>query len=228
MFVDALHRLALLQKNPERYATTGLDWSNPNHHEAIAHGLFQTLMGHMARLQGHYGRPESKALRHQQARIEQRLSVAERVLYRSGRESPRQMEDAVVIYALEKMADNLEDGAEVWRRAQDNQLSNVVPAAYLSGAVAMAGTVRGHGALSRFSIGPFGGLSMIGALITRLDISLEMEDLPALAGLVTKARGIPVGYVVHQANEACKPFYDGFDALLEKLQQRDRDFDWTA
>ncbi len=226
--VDALQRLALLQTNPERYATTGLDWGNPNHHEAIAQGLFQNLMGHIARQQEYFGRPEGKALRHQQTRIEHRLSVAERALYRSGRQSPRQLEDAVVIYGLEKMADNLEDGADAWRRAKDNQLSNVVPGAFLSGAVSMAGTVRGYGALSRFSIGPFGALSKIGAFITRLDISLEMDDLPALAELVTKARGIPAGYVVHHANEACKPFYDGFYALLEKLQTRDRDVDWTA
>lgn len=221
-FVDALERLKLLQTNPERYATTGLDWGNPDHYESIANGLFQTLMGHLARQHGTFGRPEGRTLRMQQARIEQRLSVAEKALYRIGHHLPRRMDDAVVIYGLEKMADNLEDGADAWRKAKCGEGSNVMAGAQLSSAVAMAATVRRYGGLDRFSIGAFGGLSKIGALIARPDIGLEMEDLPALQDVVDKARMIPTGHVVHHANEACKPFYEAFDALLQALQTRER------
>lgn len=224
--MDAMERVALLQANPERYATTGLDWGNPAHHEAIANGLFQTLMGHLARQQGAMGRPEGKVLRSQQARIEQRLSVVERALYRSGAHSPRRMEDQVVIYGLERMADALEEGARAWRRREERSGSNLLAGSMLGVAVGMASAVRGHGGLERFSIGPFGALSKIAALVTRPDVQIEMGDLPALGGLVQKGREIPSLHVVRHANESCGTFYEAFDGLLTKLQKRDREQEW--
>lgn len=226
MDVDAIERLALLRANPERYATTGLDWGNPTHHEPIANGLFQTLMGHLARQQGMMGGPEGKVLRGQQARIEQRLSVVERALYRSGAQSPRRMEDQVVIHGLERMADALEEGATAWRRREEQSGSNVVAVSMLGVAVGMASAVRGHGGLERFSIGPFGALSKIAALVTRPDVLIDMVDLPALAGLVQKGREITSLHVVQHANETCAAFYEAFDELLTKLQKRDREQEW--
>lgn len=227
MGVDGIERLALLRANPERYATTGLDWGNSAHHEAIAHGLFQALMGHLALQQSYFSQPsERPALRRQQARIEQRLSVVERALHRSGGQSPRRMEDEVIIYGLEKMADALEEGANAWLRREERGGSNVFAGTMLGVAVGMAAAVRGHGALERFSIGPFGALSKVGTLVTRPDVQIEMRDLPALAGLVEKGREIPSLHVVHHANETCAAFYEAFDELLTKLQKRDQEQEW--
>lgn len=226
--MDTRESLTLLHANPERYATTGLDWGNPNHHEVIANGLFQTLMGHLARQQGYIGRPEGKTLRRQQARIEQRLSVVERAQHRRGVQLQRRMEDEVAIYGLEKMADALEEGAGAWRRAREKGGSNVLAGTMLGIAVGMAANVRGHGALERFSIGPFGGLSKIGALVTRQDLMLEMEDLSALNALVEQARRIPAGCSTSQASGPCLEFYKLYDAFLERIQKRDQGRDWTA
>jgi len=226
--VDAIERFALLQANPERYATTGLDWGKSAHRSAIADGLFQTLMGHLARQQGAMGQSEGKALRRQQVRIEQRLSVVERALCRSGDQSPRRMEDQVVIYGLERMADALEEGAMAWGHREARGGSNVLPGSMLGVAVAMATSVRGHGGLVRFSIGPFGGLSKIAELVTRPDVPIEMRDLPTLAGLVQKAREIPSLHVVHHANETCAAFYEAFDEMLMMLQKRDQEQEWDC
>lgn len=219
-------RLTLLQTNPERYATTGLDWGNDSHHEAIANGLFQTLMGVLARQQGLLGQLEGKILRLQQGRVEQRLSVVERAIWRNKGHSPRSMSDQVVVYGLEKMADALEEGAGAWRRAQGEQGSNVFAGTMLGVGVGFAAAVRGHGALNRFSVGPFGGLSRIAALVTRPDVALEIRDLPAVYELVQQAREIPVGHVVTHANETCVAFCEAVDQLQEKLQKRDRERDW--
>lgn len=221
--VDARQRLELMRSNPERYATTGLDWGNPAHHDGIAEALFQALIGVLARQQEYLGKPEMKLLRHQQARVEQRLSVAERVLWRDGRASPRAMEDQVVVLCLEKMADAFEEGAGAWVKAREENGKNVMAGTMLGVGVCMAGMVRSHGALGRFSIGPFGGLSRIAGLVTRPDVALEMKDLLELNVLVGLAREIPVGEVVTPNNESASFLCDGVYRLQVKLQKRDRE-----
>lgn len=205
----------LMYAKPECYATTGLDWGKPGHHEAIANGLFQVLMGVLARRQGMIGLPQDKVLRKQQARVEQRLSVIERVQWRNGTLPPRRMDDQVIVYALEKMADAFDEGAEAWHRREVEHGSNVLSGVMLGIGVGMAAGVRGHGALDRFTIGPFAGLSRIAALVTRPDVGLEMEDLPALYGLVKRARDVPVG---HSATEVGS--WAVFDADFEQLETR--------
>lgn len=223
MSVDGFDRFQLWRANPERYATTGLDWGNSAHHEAIATGLFQTLMGVLARQQEYRGKPEAKTLRHQQARVEQRLSVAERALWRNGQASPRAIENQVVVLCLEKMADAFEEGAGAWLKAREANGSNVMAGTMLGVGVCMAGTVRSHGALGRFSIGPFGGLSRLADLVTRPDVALEMKDLLELNVLVGLAREIPVGQVVAPNNESASFLCDGVDRFQVKLQKRDRE-----
>ncbi len=226
--VDAQERLVLLEMNPERYATTGLDWGNPNHRKDIANGLFQTLMGNLARQQGVVCHPERDALRLKQMRIEQRLAVAERALYREGQHFPRRAEDAVVIYALEKMADSLEDGASAWTHSREHKASNVLAGTMLGVAVGMAAAVRDDEALGRFSIGPFGGLSKIGSLVTRPDVLVEMEDFPALVALVEQARRIPVGQGVSHVSGPSIEFHRLHDALLKTMQRREQGRDCTS
>lgn len=220
--VDDLERLRLLRTNPERYATTGLDWGNPAHYEAMANGLLQSLMGVLARQQGVLGRPEGKALRLQQARVEQRLLVVERLLWRKGVRGPRAVFDEEVIYSLEKMADAFEGGAAAWRRAKAEQGSNVLAGTMLGVGVGMAASVRANGALTRISVGPFAGLSLIAGLVTRPDVALEMEDLPALDELVQQAREIPVGQLVMPENKIALALCRSVEKLQEKLQMRDR------
>lgn len=225
--MDETERLTLLRTNPERYATTGLDWGNPQHHDAIEYGLFRTLMGVLARQQGHFGKPYAAVLRNQQARIEQRHAVIERVLHRRGGLPGRRMEDAVVVYGLEKMADGIEEGAEAWERKEQTG-RNVLSGIMLENAVAMAGAIRNSGCLDRFLIGPFGGLSKVAALITRHDVALEMEDLPALEELVQMAREIPVGNVVMKSNPSTSSFCETLSAVLAKLWKRDQEQGWTV
>lgn len=136
------------------------------------------------------------------------------------------MEDEVIIYGLEKMADALEEGANAWLRREERGGRNVFAGTMLGVAVGMAAAVRGHGALERISIGPFGALSKIGALVTRPDLQIEMEDLPALNALVEKARLIPKGYVVRHVNESCVAFCVAHDAFLLKVQKRDQEREW--
>lgn len=226
--MDKPERHELLRTNPERYATTGLDWGNAGHHEAIANGLFQALMGVLARQQGVFVMAERRVLQSQQVRVEQRLSVAERAIWRNGGLNPRRMEDQVVVYGLEKMADAFEDGAMAWRRSKAENGSNVLAGTMLGVGVGFAAAVRGQGALSRFSVGPFGGLSRVAALVTRLDVGLEMEDLPALDALVQKARAIPVGHVVDHANKTSVAFCEAVDQLQARLQARDQDRRWNS
>lgn len=219
--MDVQERLSLFRTNPERYATTGLDWGNKAHHDEIANGLFQALMGVLARQQEYRGKPEAKVLRHQQARVEQRLSVAERALWRNGRGSPRAMENQVVVLCLEKMADAFEEGADAWLKAQEANGSNVMAGTMLGVGVCMAGTVRSHGALGRFFIGPFGGLSRIADLVTHPDAVVEMEDLPVLAGMVGLARNVRVGERLSRYSEGGARLYEACERLKEKFQVRD-------
>lgn len=220
--MDAFERLNLWRTNPERYATTGLDWGNKAHHDAIADGLFQVLMGILARQQEYRGKPEMRTLQHQQARVEQRMLVIERALWRNGQASPRAMENQVVVLCLEKMADAFEEGAEAWVKSREASGSNVMPGTMLGVGVTMAGTVRSHGGLSRFSIGPFGGLSRIADFVTRPDAELEVEDLPALNVLVGLARDIPLGEVVSGASDSATFLREGLDRLQVKFKERAR------
>ena len=210
----------LMYANPERYATTGLDWGKPAHHEAIANGLFQVLMGVLARRQGMLGLPQDRVLRNQQARVEQRLSVIERVQWRNGSSSPRRIDDQVVVYALEKMADAFDEGAEAWHRRNVEHGSNVFAGVMLGVGVGMAAGVRGHLALNRFTIGPFAGLSRIADLVTRPDVALEMEDLPALYALVKLAREVPVGHGAAEV-DSWHAFDGDFDRLEETILKRE-------
>lgn len=206
--------------SPERYATTGLDWSNRAHHEAIANGLFQTLMGLLARQQGLRGYLDREELRRQQTRVEQRLSVIERAIWRKGGHLPRRIDDGPVVHGLEKMADAFEEGAAAWRKAKEENGSNVLAGTMLGVGVGMASDVRKQGGLNRFSVGPFAGLSCIAALVTCFDFALEMEDLPALNDLVDQARGIPVGQALTNGIDACAIFNEACGSLQGKLQKR--------
>jgi hypothetical protein len=212
---------ALFSAHPERYATTGLQWSNPSHYPDLANGLFQVLMSNLAKQQGLNGRPPHRTLLQQQARIEQRLSVVERAAHRHGQHIPPRIEDAQVIFALEKMADGLEIAAD-FRATHGDSAGNIFPGTMLDVAVGFAAAVRGHRALERFSIGPFGALSKIAGFITRPDVLVEFEDLPALAQLVEQARLVPVGYVVVPENESCAAFHERMQALMDVVRQRNQ------
>lgn len=213
-------RAALLKNHPERYATTGLDWSNRSHYPDIANGLFQALMAVLASQQGVRDESHRRLLRIQQARVEQRLSVVERAAWRHGLQILPPIADVQVIYALEKMADAFEIGAPFHLKSREPGGSNVFPGTMLGIGVGFAAAVRGHRAIKRFSVGPFGALSKLAGLVTRPDLQLEMEDLPALSELVAKARDIPVGHVVLSENETCADFYAAFDALMARAQER--------
>lgn len=225
--MDHEARLKLLHEHPERYATTGLDWGDPEHYPAMAHGLLQVLLTLVAKRQCHdiEGLPQSVG--HQLARLEQRLSVVERAAWRRGVPLTRPVVDNVVRLGLEKMADALEEGAAAWAKCDDGFGFNTLAGSMLSAAVGFSASIREMRAYERFSVGPFGGLSKIGAMLTRPDVAVEMEDLPQLQALVQKAREIPLGHVVVHVNDSCAPFYDAFDALLAKLQKRDLERDWN-
>lgn len=210
----------MLKDHPERYATTGLDWSNPAHYNDIATHLHQALMAILASRQGVRDESRRRHLRFQQARVEQRLSVAERAGYRHGLQVPMRIDDAQVVLVLEKMADALEMGATAYILTRHPEGSNVMPGSMLCIAADFANSLRFHGTAERFSIGPFGALSNIAALLPRPDLALEMEDLPMLATLVAKAREIPSGHVVLRENETCAGFYRVFDELIDRLRKR--------
>lgn len=212
---------ALFTNHPERYATTGLKWSNPAHYPHLGNALFQVLMSNLAKQQGLNGRPPHATLLHQQARIEQRLSVVERASRRHGQHIPPRIEDAQIIFALEKMADGLELAAD-FRATHDDTASDIFPGTMLDVAVGFAAAVRGHRGLERFSIGPFGALSKVAGFITRHDVVVELEDLPALVDLVEQARLIPVGHVVVPENESCAGFHERLHALLDVVRKRHR------
>lgn len=213
-------RKTLLKTNPERYATTGLDWGNPAHYDEIENGLFQALLSVLARRQGLRGREDEWVLRYQQARLEQRLTVIERALWRKSSGRPSRMDDGQVILALEKMADALEIGAEDWVKQQATNGSQVFAGSMLGIAVGFAASVRGHRAGERFSVGPFGGLTMLGMLVTSPGVMVEMEDLPDLAALVDEARRIGVGRVVEESDKSSEGFRRALRALEGRMGQR--------
>ena len=219
--MDKAYKAALLRLNPERFATTGLSWSTSSHYDALANGLFQVLMMVLAQQQCEHQEDARRALRRQQGRIEQRLNVVERAAWRAKVQLPRPMDDAVLRYALEKMADAIEEGAAAWG---GNDGRNVIPGAMLGVAVQFAATVRGHRAGERFSVGPFGGLSKISQLVTRPDVMLEMRDLPQLESLVEQAREIPLDELVTPEAAGSAAFMDAHGQLLAKLQDRDKRF----
>lgn len=213
-------RAGLFRTNPERYATTGLNWSDPAHHATIANGLFQVLMMVVAEQQGVRDEVLRASLRKQQARVEQRMSVVERAAWRGGVMLPRRVDDEVLIYSLEKMADAIGEGADAWTRRDERFGFNTLAGTMLGAAVGFASSIDRHHACERFSVGPFGGLSKIAQLVTRPDLLVEMEDLPALEALVEKARGIPSGHWFDRDNENCADFFETFDALQAKMRQR--------
>lgn len=220
-------RAGLFRTNPERYATTGLSWSDPAHHATIANGLFQVLMMVVAEQQGVRDEVLRASLRKQQARVEQRMSVVERAAWRGGVMLPRRVDDEVLIYSLEKMADAIGEGADAWTRRDERFGFNTLAGTMLGAAVGFASSIDRHHACERFSVGPFGGLSKIAQLVIRLDVLVEMEDLPAFDALVQQARAIPVGHVVAPENESCSAFYEAFDSLLTKLQRRGQEQAWA-
>ena len=173
----------------------------------------------LARQQCEHQEDARRTLRRQQARIEQRLNVVERAAWRAKVQLPRPMDDAVLRYALEKMADAIEEGAAAWSGGDGR---NVIPGAMLGVAVQFAATVRGHRAGERFSVGPFAGLSKISQLITRPDVILEMQDLPDIALLVEKAREIPLDEAAAPEAAGCAGFMETHDHLLAKLQDREK------
>lgn len=221
-------RADLFRTNPERYATTGLSWAEPAHHVTMANGLFQVLMMVMAEQQGVRDDSLRRALRKKQARVEQRLSVVERAAWREGVMLARRADDEVVVYSLEKMADAFEEGAGAWTKRDERFGFNTLAGTMLGVAVGFAASIQNHRVGERFSVGPFGGLSKIAQLVTRPDVLVEMEDLPALDALVRQARAIPVGHVVMHGNETCAGFFESFDALQAKLQHCDQERDWTC
>lgn len=211
---------ALLRENPERYATTSLSWSSPKHYAAMSNGLFQVLMMVLAKQQGLRDDDMRKKLRHQQVRIEQRMNVLARVAWRERVELVQPMDDANLIYGLEKMADALEDGAAAWSRAQADGGSNVFAGTMLGVAVGFAASIRGHRASERFSVGPFGALSKVSQLMTEPGVMLEMEDLPALCDLVDKARAVPIGHEVTPTDEKCAAFWKAYLRVLSQSNAR--------
>jgi hypothetical protein len=221
-------RADLYRTNPERYATTGLSWAEPAHHVTMANGLFQVLMMVMAEQQGVRDDGLRRALRKQQARVEQRLSVVERAAWRESIMLARRADDEVVVYSLEKMADAFEEGAGAWTRRDERFGFNTLAGTMLGAAVGFAASTQNHRAGERFSVGPFGGLSKIAQLVTRGDVLVEVEDLPALDALVQQARAIPAGHAVSHENETCFAFYEAVDGLQAKLQKRDREHGWTC
>jgi len=225
--MDHEARLKLLHEHPERYATSGLDWGNPAHYRAMEHGLLQVLMTVLAKRQCRDDQGARQCYGYQQGRIEQRLSVVERAACRKGVGLMPPVAGNVVIFGLEKMADALEEGAGAWAKRDDGFGYNTLAGIMLGTAVGFSASIREMRAYERFSVGPFGGLSKIGAMLTRPDVAVEMEDLPQLEVLVQKAREIPVGHVVVHANESCAAFYVAFDAMLAKLQKRDLERDWN-
>lgn len=213
----------MLRAHPERYACTGLDWGNAAHRQDIAAGLFQVLMSVLARRQGLFGTDDDRFLRQQQARIEQRLMVAERAVWRDGHHVPLRIDDANTVYALEKMADAIEEGALAHERVPLGSGSNVFAGTMLGLATGFAASVRGHGALTRYSIGPRGALTKISDLITRPDVRVEMEDLPEFDRLVSMARAVPAGDEVCAESESCVEFLGVYSDLEHKVMKRDRD-----
>ncbi|WP_329646937.1 hypothetical protein [Hyphomicrobium sp.] len=193
-----------------------MSWSNPNHYVTMSNGLHQVLMMVLAKQQGLRNDEHLRILKRQQARIEQRMNVLDRAAWRERVELVHPMDDATVVYGLEKMADALEEGSAAWIRAKEDGGSNVFAGTMLGVAVGFAASIRGHRASERFSVGPFGALSKVSQLMTEADVLLEMQDLPALAELINKARQVPSGQEIVPGNIGSAPFVE---ALLKVISQ---------
>lgn len=212
----------LLRASPERWATTGLDWGNPAHYEQMNVNLREAAMwiaDHLLRERCEEGRAW---LLHKAQRVYARSFIAEMGFIREQRRVMAVVGDdeGVCRLALEKMADCLEEGATAYDAVESG-----IQAPYLKEwmltALNFAGVARSKGSVERFATGPFAGLSKMSFLLTRQDVMIGYEDLPALAELVERAREIPVDQVVCHENEACREFYDVYDRLAEVMRKRD-------
>lgn len=214
----------LLRASPERWATTGLSWADASHYEQMNVNLREAAMwiaDHLLRENSVQGRAW---LLHKAHRVYARSFVAEMGFVKEQRRRMATLGDVegVCILAVEKMADCLEAGAVMYndeaRRFRDPLLRD-----WMLNALKFAGVARSKGAVERLAQGPFAGLAKMSFLLTRQDVIVGYEDLPALAGLVQKARELPTDQVVCHENEACIEFYDGYDRLAEIMQKRDRE-----
>jgi len=189
--VEYLQGIELFRANPERYATTGLDWGNASHYPDMAHNLQQALTGILGEMQVCRDAVRKKELRDQLERVDARLSVLERRSWRKGVQLPADARETVCRLALEKMADALEEGAAAWVHAKATDGRNVLAGAMLEIGVRFAVTAQREGMLARYVRGPHAGLAALAEFVANGQDCLEMEDSPTMAALVGLARAIP-------------------------------------
>lgn len=213
----------LLLRSPERWATTGLNWADASHYEQMNVNLREAAMwiaDHLLREESAEGRAW---LLHHAQRVYARSFIAEMGFVREHRRRMAFLGDmeAICRLAVEKMADCLEEGAAIYEASSHGQDPFLKD--WMLNAINFAGAARSKGAVERFSCGPFAGLAKVSFLLTREDVVVGCEDLPALVELVQKAREIPVDQVVCHENEACHDFYEVYDRLADLMRNRHRD-----
>jgi hypothetical protein len=110
--VKQVERQALLRVNPERFASSGLDWGNPKHYEQINVGAREAAMWIADRLLGTHSKAERAWLLAKAQRVNTRTFVAEIAFVREFRRQAGVIgeKDMLCRLSLEKMADCLEEG----------------------------------------------------------------------------------------------------------------------
>ena len=189
--MEFLQGIELFRANPERYATTGLDWGNAAHYPDMAHNLQQALTGILGEMQVCRDAVRKNELRDQLTRVDARLSVLERRSWRTGVQLPADARDTVCRLALEKMADALEEAAAAWVQAEATDGRRVLVGAMLEIGVRFAVTAQREGMLARYVKGPHAGLAALAEFVANGQDCLEMADTSTLSALVGLARSIP-------------------------------------
>lgn len=210
-----VERQALLRVSPERFASSGLDWGNPKHYEAITIGAREAAMWIADRLLSTQSEAERAWLLVKARRVYTRAFVAEMAFVRDFRRQSGVIgeKDMLCRLSLEKMADCLEEGLEVLSGKQDS----VYVAEWLGMAIHFANVVKSKQALEDYVQGPFGGLAGLASVLSHEGVATCEDDLPALVDLVQKARKVPVGVLVTSSGPECRAFQVALTATTGRL-----------
>lgn len=122
--------------------------------------------------------------------------------------SPREHQLMLARYAMEKMADMIEEAAA------DTDEEIIYCKMVMAKSFGML--VRDTGSTALHPTGPWSGLSMIALVMCDVDLRVHAGELPCLADLINAARNIPVGERPRSIRPECQDFL----AQLEGVQGR--------
>ena len=123
--------------------------------------------------------------------------------------SPREHQLAHARYALEKMADMIEEAA-----ADTDE--EIIHCKMVMGK-AFGMLVRDTGGTALHPAGPWSGMSMVAMLMCDVDLTVHLGELPSLNDLIQAARRIPVGAPARGTAPEAKLFLEQLEGIQARV-----------